>query len=132
MPKPPTAYMHPSGPMQIWSSSLRTFKSYSLLHFPFFKSKQSNRFKILPLPPPLPPQKYIFDSRAQVANPLLAFYILKGKVLNKSSLTLNSSISLVRCPSLYFPPRIKILLLEIAIAENLVRGVCMLLIGCQI
>jgi len=125
-PYPPTAYILLSGPIATYNSSLLAAISGSLDHFPFFKSSTSNLFSTVPpwvFPPELPPQKYIFASDAQAANPDLAFCILKGRVLKELYFKLYSSISLVLYPSLYFPPNIKILDFEIATALNLVLAV---------
>lgn len=96
-------------------------------HFPFFKSRQSTLLRILSHfeveLPPFPPQKYILEFYAQEENPLLAFYILKGRILKVFYLTLYSSISLVLYPSAYLPPNIRIRLCDIATAANLVLGV---------
>ena len=99
--------------------------SGNLVHLPFFKSRQSNLVKIVPpctLPPWLPPQKNILESFTQAEKPDLAFCILKGKVLKELVFTEYSSISLVLCPSDYFPPKIRILDLLIATALNFVRA----------
>ena len=93
---------------------------------PFFKSKTSNLLKTVPpcvLPPELPPQKKILASKEHAAKPDLAFYILKGRVLKVLPLTLYSSISLVRYPSLYLPPKTKMRVFEIETALNLVLAV---------
>jgi hypothetical protein len=86
------AYILPSGPSATASSSLFYSISGYLLHLPFFKSRQSNFFKTLPL---LPPQKNILPSSrfTQAEKPDLGFGSLKGKVLNLLVFRLYSSIS---------------------------------------
>jgi hypothetical protein len=70
----------------------------------------------------LPPQKKILASSrlTQAAKPERALGILKGSNLNLLCFKLYSSISAVLCPSAYLPPKIKILVLEIGTAANLV------------
>ena len=114
------------------SSSIFIIISGSRLHFPFLKFRQSNFRRTLPvdplpLLPLLPPQKKILVSFhfTQAANPVLALGTLKGSNLNLLCLKLYSSISAVLCPSAYSPPKIKILVLEMGTADNLVFALLM-------
>ena len=95
-------------------------------HLPFFRSKQSNFLSTLPFDPVplLPPQKYMRASSRliQAENPDRAFGILNGNTLNVLCFKLYSSISAVLWPSAYLPPKMRILVLEMGTAENLVLG----------
>jgi hypothetical protein len=64
----------------------------------------------------------------QEEKPDLGFGILKGRTLNLLVFKLYSSISEVLYPSIYLPPKSRILDLEIGTAVNLVLG----LVICEI
>ena len=96
------------------------------VHLPFFRSRQSNLRRTLPLEPlpELPPQKYILASSRYIhaAKPDLALGILNGNVLKLLLFRLYSSMSAVLCPSACLPPKIRILVFEIGTAANFVLG----------
>lgn len=58
------------------------------------------------------------------AKPDRALGILKGNVLKLLFFKLYSSMSAVRYPSAYLPPKIRMRVLEIGTAANLVLGFC--------